>query len=171
MDVEEVKLRIAQIPLEEHNRMVNYLRRELYSRDLAEECVQEAYLQAMLHASQIKQPERLNSWMMTVAIRAARGQVQDYGRALAAYAQRHSLMRFDQNDPSIRLILADTLTRALKSFPAYYTEIFVLRYMHGWSLEKIGERLHVQHATVRQAHSRMKRILKQELKDLWNSLV
>ena len=171
MDVEEVKEQIELITLDEHRRMVNYLRRELYSYDLAEDCVQEAYLQALLHAEQIRRPEKLHSWMLTVAIRAARGQAQDYGRALAAYARRYMSMDFDQEDPAQRLILGDTFSRALKQFPPYYAKIMVLRYVHGWSLEQIGEHLNVQHATVRKAHSRMKRVLKQELKDLWNDLV
>ena len=73
MSPEEVHDRLSQISRDEHHKLVNYIR-----TCQTEECVQHAYLEALLHAESIERPEKLKAWLMTDALRAARRQINDH---------------------------------------------------------------------------------------------
>lgn len=168
MLLSEVQERIADISLTQHKRLVNYVRQSHYSLDLAEECVQEAYLTAMEEAETIHSPDKLFSWLKTVATRKAQQNMRDYFRIANACFCNYYEKELSKSDPFLQIVVADTVARVLSRFPPHYAEILRLRYLNCYSFKQIGNALDLQPSAVRQAHFRIKSALKQAFNDLNN---
>lgn len=165
MSPEEVHDRLSQISRDEHHKLVNYIRTCQLTYDLAEECVQHAYLEALLHAESIERPEKLKAWLVTVALRAARRQINDHCRIVQACFL--SGVRFCDNETDtvvMRIFVADIASKVLKRFPLHYAEVMRLRDVEDLSYSDIATTLGITAEVARAAHHRVKKALKRELK-------
>lgn len=71
MSPEELRDRITAITNAEQRALISFIRQYVHSIDLAEDCLQAAYLEALEHAQEINKPECLLSWLYTVSKRCA----------------------------------------------------------------------------------------------------
>lgn len=165
MSFEEVHERISQITTTEHNQIVNYIHKYQHSIDLAEECVQTAYLQALDDSETIRDPEKLKSWIITVAKRTAIKQIEDHNRIVKACIRwKYYSLCFELDDILVQIFLADTMSKVLKKFPIYYGDVMRLRYSDGFSFPKIGNILKISPEAARSAHHRVKQELCREIR-------
>lgn len=171
MSFEEVYSRISQISSEEHRKLVNYIRTCQPTYDLAEECLQNAYLEALIQAESIKQPEKLKAWLITVALRTAKDQIRDHCRIVqACYLLGAKFLEGETDVTVMRIFVADVASKALKRFPLYYTEVMRLRDVEDMSYDNIGIALGITSEAARTAHHRVQKALKRELKEELHTL-
>ena len=163
MSAGEIRQRIEAITLEEHNGMILFIRKYTASQDIAEDCLQDAYLEAMLKADRIKDPDKLSPWLKTVAKRIAFKHMSQYHRMMKCRAF------LSPNYPSVAgydsasyIVAADLFTRIMKRFPCYYKRVFVYRHMYHMPYAEIAEVLNITECAARQAHSRVMRAFKNE---------
>lgn len=156
---------IAQIAVCEHQRLVKYLQNFTSSADLAEECIQHAYLLALLHADQIRRPDRLASWLITVAKRAALRDMDQKKKARCAWDKKQmiSIDPGNMDGVILQLTLAEVSSSVLKQFPSRYAEMMRLRYQEGLSFVQISSILCVSADAARRAHHRIKLAMRKEL--------
>jgi RNA polymerase sigma factor (sigma-70 family) len=67
---------IEQVAGRESGRLLNYIRRQVSSREDAEDILQEVFYQFLKGFSDIRSTERITSWLFTVA----RNKITDYFR-------------------------------------------------------------------------------------------
>ena len=163
MSVEEIKKLIEEIELHEHKEIIKYLRLVHFSTDLADECLQEAYVEALIHADKIRSPDSLKSWLITVATRKAQKAYYQYIRMIQACMRNPPVIDDVENSHLRRLVLIDAVAKILCEFPPHYAEIMRLRYDEGHSFQYIASKLNLQPACVRQADCRVRRHLAKEI--------
>ena len=71
MTTDDIRKELNQIDERTHRKLVHYIQTRCCPEDIAEECVQYAYLQALVQAKKIRRSDRLLSWLITVAKRSA----------------------------------------------------------------------------------------------------
>ena len=71
MTTDDIQKELNQIDERTHRKLVHYIQTRCCPEDIAEECVQYAYLQALVQAKKIRRSDRLLSWLITVAKRSA----------------------------------------------------------------------------------------------------
>ena len=163
MSVGEIRQRIEAITPKEHYGMILFIRKYTISKDMAEDFLQDAYLEAMLKAEQIKNPDRLISWLKTVAKR----------KALKHMSQYHGMMKrcalYSANFPSVAgydrvsyIVAADIFSRVMKRFPYYYKRVFLYRHLYHMPYAEIALTLNITECAARQAHSRVMRAFRNE---------
>lgn len=168
MLLSEVQKQIDDISLTKHLQLVNYVRMHHHSYELAEDCVQEAYIEAIVSADKIHSPDKLFSWLKTVALRKAQKNLKEYLQIIDACFQTGYINELEQPNRIEQIVIADAVSHVLAKFPLHYTDILRLRYLEGYSFKQIGEKLNIQPAAIRQAHFRIKVALRQEFKDIDN---
>ncbi len=144
------------------DRIFRFCRRELGSREEAEDAVQATFLNAFRALQRGVVPESESAWLYTIATnvcleraraRRRRGQVEFGGDAdelregVAATPERRGLELLRLRD-------------AIASMPARQREAIVLREWRGLSYEEIGEALDVPVGTVRSRIHRGRRQLR-----------
>lgn len=163
MSEEEVRQRIMEIGLQEHKDIIHCVRKAHFSTDLAEECLQEAYVEALTHANQIQSPEKLKSWLTTVAMRKAHRDTYQYFRIANACKSLPNRCDNTEDTALLRMVVVDAVAKVLRKFPPHYADIMRLRYVYHYSSQEIGQALNLRPAAVRQANLRVKRALIKEL--------
>ena len=66
MSAAEVRSRLEEIGLNEHKELVRRVRTHCRSRDVAEDSVQEAYVELLLHADEIRSVDSIKAWLIKV---------------------------------------------------------------------------------------------------------
>ena len=72
MSAAEVRTRLEEIGLNEHKELVRRVRVHCRSQDVAEDSVQEAYVELLLHADEIRSVDNIKARPIKAAIREAR---------------------------------------------------------------------------------------------------
>lgn len=163
MTVEEVKKRITELDKNESCRIINYVRNYVYSQDLAEDCLQEAYIEAIMNASRISEPDKFTSWLMTVAIRKAQRGVAEHMRILETCCRLWYIQLGSAIDDYERILLSILVDDVLRSFPDHYAIIMRMRYVEKQSFREIAQSVGMKPDAVRQAHSRVRRALRKSM--------
>ena len=144
--------------------MIFYINRFTNSTFIAEDMLQEAYLEALKRADQIRDPNRLIPWLKTVgkrlAIKEMRRQSRLIKRSLSVHAENAIL--WDEELINY-LMISDLLKDALKGTPPYYRSVIQLRYRNKMSYQQIGEELGISSATARQINTRVIKKLRKNL--------
>lgn len=93
MSAAEVRSRLEEIGLNEHKELVRRVRVHCRSQDVAEDSVQEAYVELLLHADEIRSVDSIKAWLLRVAVREARKSMEKYYRMYykkQLFAVRHA---------------------------------------------------------------------------------
>ena len=161
MSAAEVRSRLEEIGLNEHKELVRRVRVHCRSHDVAEDSVQEAYVELLLHADEIRSVDSIKAWLLKVAVREARKTMEKYYRISRACLENE--IAFGADDDLSRIFIADIFVQTLRKYPSYYEEVMRLHYMECCSFQEISRRLGISYAAVRQAHHRCKAALRHEL--------
>ena len=164
MTSEQVKQCIATMEPSEHIKLVNIARRYVRSQDVAEDCVQDAYVAAMVQCQQIRQTESLRAWLKTVTVRNAYCYVRNYNNIMKLCLKSSRLGEWEDMPEIAAYIVADSFASVLKLLPVNTREIMILKYIHGQSFIEIANEMHMSSAAVRQAHQRAKKMLQKREK-------
>lgn len=165
MTVDEVKKRIEELDRAESGKIINYLRGYVYSQDLAEDYLQEAYVEAIMCASKITDPDKFTSWLMTVAIRKAQRGAAEYFRSLETCCRLWYMHWGREIDDYAKVRLSIFLDNVLRSFPPHYGIIMRLHYAEEYTFKEIAHIIDMKPDAVRQAHSRVCRTLRRSISD------
>lgn len=152
----EIHRRIEGITREEHNELIFYINRFTKSTYIAEDMLQEAYLEALKRAEQIRDPDKLIPWLKTVGKRLAINEMRKQSRLIKKSFSIHTESTLLWDEELInRLMISDLLTKVLKGSPSYYRSVIRLRYQDKMSYQQIGEKLGISSATARQINTRV----------------
>ncbi len=131
--------------------------------EMARDAVQAAWVIAWQRLSSVQEPERLRSWLMSVAANEARQMARRRRRFevghidVAAAGSSHG-------DPALRTGLAD-LSVALHGLSTDDRTLLALRYVAGFDATQIGRSLGMSPSGVRSRLSRLLARLRTELTD------
>lgn len=171
MRYEELYSLLPEFMEKEHKHVVGYIRKIQHSWDLAEECVQHAYAEALEKAEGIESPQRLKSWIITVAKRKAIRQIEEHKRVVAACARLViSSNAVDMDDNLTQYLVSDIYVKVLKEFPEYYGEVMRLRYVEERPYKEIAELLHISSNRARAANHRVTHRMRRELQRAWDEM-
>ena len=111
--------------------------------DAAEDVVQETYLTARKRFAQLRDPEALDGWLTTIAVRHC---VDRHRRTRLFRERMPELLRRSTLTHSQRDL---GFTELIESLPARQRAVIVLHYGHGYSLAEIADILGLTHTNVR----------------------
>lgn len=166
MTDEQIKKAIADISQHDHYKMVNHVKRYVFSWDVAEDCVQEAYIAAMLQCNQLSVDCNLRAWLTTVATRNAYHCVNTYNRIMELCVKVQLSSKLSDSAFASRVIVADTVASVFHMLPPQSREIMRLHYMDNYRFTEIAKLLGMTPASVRQIHYRTKLLLRQKEKHI-----
>ncbi|MGB5245777.1 MAG: RNA polymerase sigma factor [Woeseia sp.] len=127
----------------------------------AEDCTQEAFIQAWTRLDRFRGDASLGTWLHRIAVNAVLGRIRKSRRE----KDRLQVVR-DTNPP--RATVADSggmrdLQMALDELPQGAREVFVLNAVYGYSHEETGNMLGIASGTSKAQLHRAKRLLAQQL--------
>jgi RNA polymerase sigma-70 factor (ECF subfamily) len=135
--------------------------------DEASDLVQEVFLSALRALDQLEDPDRVGSWLVTIARNRARDALRERGRvvpidtsaAVDAHASPRTHTTTDEVDDSeARAVLA-----VIQSLPESYRETLVLRLVEGLTGPEIADRTGLTHGSVRVNLHRGMKLLRERL--------
>lgn len=144
--------------------MISFIRQYTKSSFIAEEVLQEAYLEALKQADHIKHPDKLISWLKTVAKRISIEQLKKYNLLIKKCRVNIVHSHGTWEDELIeRMVIAEMLEKALRDFPSYYRQVINYRYTYNMPYAQIAETLGITVGAARQANSRIIRRIRESL--------
>lgn len=152
-----------------NRRLFRYSRGILNDDTLAQDAVQEAYLNAFKYLHQFRGPHGFGAWLMRIttnsAIRIGR---KESGIRLVGSSIDPDLLRTDSSAEPETVTMRAEATRSLENavdrLPRDYRVIFILRELEGMSIEETSSLLGIKAATVKTRLHRAKHILRQRFK-------
>lgn len=138
--------------------------------DLVDDVAQQVWSQVWERLASLKEPERLRSWLYSVARNAAidAGQARKRKAAIAL----DQVGDVDRDSRTRRVVTSpgadeshELLMRCVEALPALYREPFVLRHLEDWSYAEIGALLDMPVETVETRLVRARRLLKEMLRE------
>ena len=166
MSLGDVHKRIETISRQEHNELIRFIRQYTKSSFIAEEVLQEAYLEALKQADQIRQPDKLLSWLKTVAKRIAIEQINKYNLLIRKCKWVFVRAQATWEDELLeRMVISEMLDKILQDAPPYYRKVIHYRYAYKMSYAQIEEALHISISAARQANSRVIRKIRENMEN------
>ncbi len=150
-------------------RLYSAMLRIAKSADLAEEIVQETFVQAYLKLNTFGQRAAFSTWLFRIAINTHRTlcRKRRFTASIDSMSEQGTWQPIDPNDsPESECIRAETkqeVMNALAKLNSKSREILVLRELDGLTYEEIGTALHLKSGTVRSQLSRARCKLLKEL--------
>lgn len=134
---------------------------------LAQDIVQESFIQAYFKLHALKDPEKIGSWLYAITYR----QSVDWKRKQSK--EQHALERYEWlNHPASFEEIVDKreihieIWKALNKLGELNRIIMILFHMSGLTMESIGNLLNMSIRAVESRHRRTRKLLKQELVDI-----
>src|SRR4051812_37547878 len=113
-----------------NQRLFRVLRSLLRDESEAEEVLQDAYVRAYSHLSQLEMPERLASWLTHIAVHEAKARLRRRGRIVDVKEGPLHAVPSPSRDPEQEMLgkqLQGVLISAIDELPVGYRTVFVLR--------------------------------------------
>ena len=155
--------RLAQRELYERycNAMFTLSYRITNDFELANDVLQDAFIQIFRNLQQFRRESTLGAWIKTIVIRTAYRKVK----------QRVTFEDIDNVNPQERIdwgtsIDAEYLEKAIQALPEGYRAVFVLAEVEGYSHREIGELLTISEGTSKSQLFYAKKRLREMLKDV-----
>jgi len=127
-------------------------------RQAAEEAVMDSFVQAYAKIHQLKQPEKLRSWLLRIVANRCRMRMRAWSwRSLFPFDRVDSLIETVEPGPE-ELLLAqwrnERLSEAIHRLDYKYREVIALYYFNEFSVSEIAEQLSSNENTVKARLSR-----------------
>ena len=128
----------------------------------AEDCAQEAFIQAWSKLDKFRGDSAFSTWLHRIAVNAVLGRVRKSQR------EQDRITAVSQTSPA-RLETGDTgemrdLSEAVNQLPEGARNVFVLHAIYGYSHDEAGDMLGIASGTSKAQLHRAKRLLAQQLK-------
>lgn len=160
MTTDDIRKELNQIDERTHRKLVHYIQTRCCPEDIAEECVQYAYLQALVQAKKIRRSDRLLSWLITVSKRSAWKEMKRRKRLMCAEIGEVKYGETFENELLMHMDLERILEKQANVWPEYYWQILRLFYEEEKSLVEISEKLRIPQGTIRNAYYRIRRCIR-----------
>lgn len=157
MTTEDVRNELNRIDVRIHQKLVHYVQTASCPEDVAEECIQYAYLQALTQADKIRRSDRILSWIITVAKRKAGKEMKQRKRLMCVKPEMIVYEDAIENRTLTRIDLERVLKERVNIWPIYYEKILWMYYREERSFAEIAQLLSMPQGTVRNAHYRIKK--------------
>lgn len=117
----------------------------------AEDVCQDAFVYAIEHIDDCRQPERFGAWLFQITRNRARNHLRDHGggRFVEIDAEPLRAPHPSPADDAERAQVRERLLAALAELPEERREIVLLHDLEGWTHREIAERLDLPAGTVR----------------------
>jgi RNA polymerase sigma-70 factor (ECF subfamily) len=150
-------------------RLFNFLYRYLRDRQAAEDVTQEVFLRIYQAASRFQSRGRVRIWVFTIAYNLAMTELKRRRRRGVLgflLGEGRESVAGQPPDPSERLELEETVTKALAVLPDNQRAALLLRVRDELSYQEIGEVLGISRASVEsllfRARDRLRRLLRSQ---------
>lgn len=142
-------------------RILNYINRIIYDRDMAEDLLQVTFIRAYCNIHRFDQKRRFSTWLYTIATNLAKNEMRKIRNSRLIFCRSlfldtKSKVIFDEldkgNQPDLELYysqLRDLIVRAVEELPEHHRLIFTLRESEGKSYREIAEILDCDIGTVK----------------------
>ncbi|MCU7842502.1 MAG: RNA polymerase sigma factor [Candidatus Thiodiazotropha sp. (ex Monitilora ramsayi)] len=136
---------------------------------LAQDAVQEAYVNAFLHLEQFRGPDGFGAWLMRIASRSAlRAARKEVGlRVVLAEVDSAPSLTGETREPEQAKIteeIVGLLEQAVESLPRDFRVVMMLRVFEGMSTEETADLLNINPATVKTRLHRAKQLIRTRFK-------
>ncbi|MGY2130919.1 RNA polymerase sigma factor [Hymenobacter sp. HD11105] len=134
-----------------------------HNRELAQDALQEAFVEVFQHLSDFRQQSTLGAWIKTIVVR----------RALLTLRREHRMEVYDQDrHPEPLVAWHDSLTgealdKAISELPAGYRAVFCLIEVEGYAHREVAELLDITEGTSKSQLYHAKRLLQRKLQYLY----
>ena len=147
-------------------RIMGVCRRYTKNTEEAEDVFQEIFIRVFQNIAQLNDPERLDQWMLRIAVNTA----VNYYYKNKRHAHVEERNGYHHKNEDYELILSqfsdEMLIRIINELPDGYRMVFNLYEVEGYSHGEIGELLNISEVTSRSQLNRAKQTLKNKLKAL-----
>jgi RNA polymerase sigma-70 factor (ECF subfamily) len=150
-------------------RLFNVARAVLRGGGEAEDVLQDAYVRAYEHLSELRDPARLASWLTHIVVHESKARVRRGRRAAElteAPARTVGSSAADPEQEALRKQLQSVLAAAIDELPVAHRTVFVLRDLQGLSTAEVAESLGMSRAAVKMRLFRARAALRDALWDL-----
>ena len=133
--------------------------RILGSRDLAQDALQEAFVDVFQHLASFRQQSTLGAWIKTVVVRQALRTLRQEQRMEVYDPDRHPepLVAWHDN------LTGEALDQAIGELPAGYRAVFCLVEVEGYAHREVAELLSITEGTSKSQLYHAKRLLQRKL--------
>jgi len=170
--------RALELMMRRHNRLLYRTARSILRDDAeAEDCVQEAYLQAFRSIASFRAGSKLSTWLTRIVINQALGKVRKSKRD-NGNVSLDNVLDIDGHLPGAEATLSESeqpdgaamreemrrlLERHIDRLPPAFRTVFVLRALEELSVEETAASLGIPAATVRTRFFRARSLLRETL--------
>jgi RNA polymerase sigma-70 factor (ECF subfamily) len=170
--------RALELIMRRHNRLLYRTARSIVRDDTeAEDCVQDAYLQAFRSLGTFRAEAKLSTWLTRIVINQALGNVRKRKRE-GANVPLDNVLDIEGHLPGAQAMLSESeppeaaamrdelrrlLERHIDRLPPAFRTVFVLRALEELSVEEIAASLGIAAATVRTRFFRARGLLREAL--------
>ncbi len=120
-------------------------------------------MEALKHADQIKNPDRLISWLKTVAKRLAIAEINKYNLLIKKCKRLINTTWVNWEDDLLeQMLISDIVNKVLQNFPPYYRKVIHYRYTNNMPYAHIAKELGISVSAARKANSRVIRRIREE---------
>lgn len=131
---------------------------------MAEDVLQEAYLEALKQADRIRAPDRLIPWLKTVGKRIAINEYKTHKQVARKYALlTETAITIGEDDWINHIAISDAVKNSAQGFPGYYAAVVRYRYFYGMPYKQIADLLGISVVAARQANARVVKKLRIKL--------
>lgn len=169
------RIRSGDLPLFElimrryNRRMFRYSRSILNDDSLAQDAMQEAYLNAFRYLDQFRGPDGFGAWLMRIASRSAIriSRKESRMRLVNSPLDPDQLPADETGGPENTTLIAEMVShaeRAIDRLPRDFRVVFMLRELEGMNVEETATVLGINPATVKTRLHRAKSLLRDRIK-------
>jgi RNA polymerase sigma factor (sigma-70 family) len=147
-------------------RMMGLCRRYTKNKEEAEDVFQEIFIRVFQHISQLNDYNRMDQWMMRIAVNTA----VNYYHKNKRHQHVEERNGYHHQNEEYELILSqfsdEMLINLINDLPDGYRLVFNMHEVEGYSHGEIGDLLKISEVTSRSQLNRAKQVLKSKLKAL-----
>ncbi len=161
----------AELYAKTYNKVYNYACHYLKDSHLAQDAVQEVYIQALKNLTKLNDPTLFIAWLNQISFHTC----YDMAKKNTAYSQNTDpeileLITDDSEDrnPEEQTLSQDEYSRlhlAIKELPIYEQQALVMRYFNDMKLEDIADALEISLSTVKRYVNSAKETLAAKLRE------
>jgi RNA polymerase sigma factor (sigma-70 family) len=146
-------------------KLMGLCRRYARNRDEAQDILQETFIKIFLKIAQLEAPDKLESWMKSIAVRTAINYFHRSRSHELVFSQtEEELGQVQGNIPAIENLSDEYLVNLVNGLPDGCRLVFNLFAIEGYSHAEIAEMLEVSEGTSRSQFHHAKFLLKEKLK-------
>ncbi len=135
---------------------------------LAEDVVQNTFLKAYDKIDQLKDPSRVESWLIRIAVNQARDELRRRRRQTCSPEDEAHLPGPREDLPEFQVLVREehaVISAAIDGLAAEYQDVILLKYQFEMTTRKIAETLNIPEGTVKTRLRKARAILESVLRE------